>query len=301
MRKVFLDMDPGVDDALAIMMGSVLDDLEVVGISTVAGNVDVRKTTANALKLTETLGLKTKVYRGASRPLLRPYVGSEHVHGRDGLGEVGLPPPTSKEDGTCAPEAIIQAARAEGKKLHLVATGPLTNIAMALMLEPDLPSLVGEFVIMGGAFGLTACGGGNVTKFSEYNIWADPEAARAVFESFDGMVAVGLDVTMDPAVLLSSADMDSLPRTGRGALARQMAGFVIRRFGFFAPHDPLALYHVSDPSVLKLSRMKARVLLDEGEQRGRTLAEPPGDKGWAMVASGVDGRRFKEAFLGSLG
>ncbi|MDG6933885.1 MAG: nucleoside hydrolase [Nitrososphaerota archaeon] len=301
-RRMFLDMDPGIDDAVAMLLASQLKDVEVLGVSTVAGNVDVVKTTRNALKIVEFLGLRAGVYRGSSRPLIRPHENSADIHGNDGLGGVALPEPRIRADPLPGPMAMAEFARAEPGKVTLVATGPLTNVAIACMLDMDFPGHVKQLVIMGGAFSLAPYGKGNVSQFAEYNIYADPEAANLVFTSFQDILCVGLDVTMHPDLLVKQEDLNRLRKSGSrmGSLAADIMGFSVRRMGYFAPHDPLAVYCVHDQAIVSTKRGRVKVVTDLQGERGRTILETDSEKSNVSVASAVDGTRFKEELLGAL-
>src|SRR6185437_3378055 len=189
---IILDCDPGIDDALAIAFATASAEIDLVGITTVAGNVGLAKTTANALAVASFVGAKeVPVTAGSPVPLLRPALDAGHVHGDSGLGGAVLPPPArSAEDGH-AIDYLIGAIGAAPGEITLVATGPLTNIGLALRREPRLAGWVKDFVIMGGA-----AGRGNVTPAAEYNIWADPEAAAIVFGAGWTVRMTGLDVTL---------------------------------------------------------------------------------------------------------
>jgi purine nucleosidase len=296
-------MDPGIDDAVALLCLPAMKDIEAVGVSTVAGNVDVSRTTKNALRICEFLGLKLKVYKGSSRPMIRPLQTSAHIHGFDGLGGVNLPEPKRVPEALPGPMAMVEAARAHPKNLTLVATGPLTNVAIACMLDLDFPKRVKQLVLMGGAFGLTPQGTGNVTNFAEYNIFADPEAASLVLGSFDDVTCVGLDVTMDPDVLIKQGELDRLKSSGskKAQLAAELMSFSVGRIGYFAPHDPLALYSVHDNQVLSFEKKVVVVNTGGDIERGRTIpVEALVGKPKAKIASGVDGARFKEELLNLL-
>lgn len=297
-RKVFLDMDPGTDDAVELLMVPGMKDIELLGISTVAGNVDVVKTTRNALRVLEYMGYRARVYKGSSSPLIRPHVNSAHIHGVDGLGGVNLPEPSSSHDSIPGPVAMSEVSKQYGKELIIVATGPLTNIAIACLLDPELPSRVKQLVIMGGAFNLNEYGRGNVTPHAEFNIYADPEAASLVFNSFENILCVGLDVTMDPSVLLKEEDAKRLLESGkkRAKLAAELMMHSINRAGYFAPHDPLAFYCVERPDIVKTVEGVLHVDTGNDEFRGRTriLKESGNAEHLAKVASSVDGERFKK-------
>src|SRR5256884_4257670 len=173
--RIILDCDPGIDDALAIAFAHGHPGIDLVGITTVAGNAGLAKTTANALAVCEFIGAAgIPVTAGCAGPLLRPALDARQVHGDSGLGGAILPPPTADPAAGHAIDYIIDTVGASPGEITLVATGPLTNIALALKREPRLADWVRGFVIMGGS-----AGRGNVTPAPGDNIWADPEAAAA--------------------------------------------------------------------------------------------------------------------------
>jgi purine nucleosidase len=190
--RILLDCDPGLDDALALLLAHGDPAIELVGVTTVGGNVGLANTTKNALELREYLGFAdVPVSAGADRPLVRDARDAAHVHGESGLGSLVLPPATLGATGTHAVDFIIETIRAAPGGIDLVATGPLTNIALALEKDPGIARLVKSFVIMGGSFTR-----GNATPAAEFNIYADPEAAKVVFAADWRVVMVGLDLTL---------------------------------------------------------------------------------------------------------
>jgi purine nucleosidase len=208
--RIILDCDPGIDDALAIAFAHGHPGIDLVGITTVAGNVGLARTTANALAVCEYIGAAgTPVTAGCAGPLLRPALDARQVHGESGLGGAVLPAPAASPAPGHAIDYIIETVRAAPGQITLVATGPLTNIALAVKREPRLADWVREFVIMGGS-----AGRGNTTPAAEYNIWADPEAAAAVFRAGWTVVVLGLDVTLrtgaTPAVLQRMRELGPL-------------------------------------------------------------------------------------------
>ncbi|MCU1405468.1 MAG: nucleoside hydrolase [Glaciihabitans sp.] len=211
MRKILLDCDPGLDDALALLLAHGDPEIELVAVTTVGGNVALPNTTRNALQLREYLGFTTvPVAAGAAVPLVRAAEDAAHVHGAEGLGNVVLPLPTLPASTQHAVDLIIGTLRSNPGQVHLVATGPLTNIALALQQEPRLPEWVASFVIMGGSFTR-----GNTTPAAEYNIFADPEAAAIVFDAGWQVVMVGLDLTLQAiATAPIVARMQNLGRLG---------------------------------------------------------------------------------------
>ena len=204
---MLIDCDPGVDDAIALL--TAMSRADLVGITTVNGNVGIDYTTQNALAITQIAGVDVPVHRGAGRPLLAPTMDAAHAHGPTGLGSVVLPSLNRDIESDDAVGFILDMARTIDN-LHLMAIGPLTNIALALRRDPTLPQRLGGFTIMGGA-----AGPGNVTATGEFNIWADPEAAAMVFNEFPMLTMVGLDVTHK--VLLGPAERDRLRSAGTPA------------------------------------------------------------------------------------
>jgi purine nucleosidase len=191
-RKIILDCDPGIDDALAIVFAAGHPGLQLRGVTTVAGNVGLDQTTANALRVLDFLGLaRVPVRSGSPGPLLRPALDARDVHGADGLAGARLPAPSTAARPGHAVDYLIEEIAAAPGEITLVATGPLTNIALAVRRHPALVNQVSDFVIMGGS-----AGRGNVTPAAEFNIGTDPEAAAIVFRAGWTVTMVGLDVTL---------------------------------------------------------------------------------------------------------
>lgn len=192
-RKIIIDTDPGQDDAVAILLALASPELDVLGITAVAGNVSLKLTEKNARKICELAGKPdTKVYAGAVRPLVRALVTAEHVHGRTGLDGPVLPEPQMPLQPQHAVDFIVETVMAhEPGSITLCALGPLTNVALALLREPEIALRVKEIVLMGGGF----FEGGNVTPAAEFNIHVDPQAADVVFRSGIPIVMMPLDVT----------------------------------------------------------------------------------------------------------
>jgi purine nucleosidase len=196
MRNFLIDTDTASDDAVAIIMALAAPDVRVLGLTTVAGNVGLEQATSNALLTAEICGSDVPVFAGADRPLARAHEHAHWFHGKDGLGDRGYPAPKRAPEREPAVDAILRLAR-EAPGLTLVTLGPLTNIALALEREPELAARIGRCVVMGGA----PCCEGNVTPAAEYNIWVDPEAARAVFRSKMPIEMIGWHVSRGPSVL----------------------------------------------------------------------------------------------------
>lgn len=268
---MLIDCDPGLDDAIALLAAAHLTDL--VGITTVNGNVGIDHTTHNALAVAQVTGINVPVHRGAARPLLAPTNDAAHVHGPTGLGAVEIPELTRQIDSEDAVGFILDTARSVDH-LQLVAVGPLTNIALALCRDPTLPSRLGGFTIMGGA-----ARGGNVTPTAEFNVWADPEAAAIVFREFPMTTMVGLDVTH--RVLMRPADGDRLRASGGPAavLAADLLDFAVARSGEFAGrdgapiHDATAVMAVIAPDLFRGDRRPVDVELTGSLTRGMTVVD----------------------------
>lgn len=193
MRKIIIDTDPGIDDAIAILLAlAAKKKLDVVALTTVSGNANIDKVTVNACKVLEIAGrTDIPVYKGCEKPMERPRVEDDDFHGDDGLGNTKLPAPEKGIEKEHAVDFLIRKAREEKGNLTLVPVGPLTNIAQAIKKDPEFVNLVDEVVIMGGAEN-----GGNMSPHAEFNFWSDPEAAKLVFQAgFKKVTMVGLDAT----------------------------------------------------------------------------------------------------------
>jgi inosine-uridine nucleoside N-ribohydrolase len=294
--SIIIDCDPGHDDAIALLLalGSP-SELELLGVTTVAGNQTLAKTTANAIRVLDHIGRDDiPVAAGADRPLVRdPYVAAE-VHGDTGLDGPDLPPPAREPVAEHAIDWIAQQAT----PLTLIATGPLTNVALLLARYPNVKPE--RIVLMGGAIGE-----GNVTPAAEFNIWADPEAAARVFDSGIELTMVGLDVTHQ--ALMTPAHADRLAAAGRaGKLVADLYGFYARfhreRYGWDgAPvHDACAVAQVLDPSLIETVHYGVRVDTGPALSRGRTYVDRFGRAGWepnCHVAVGIDSKRFLELLI----
>jgi purine nucleosidase len=189
---LLIDTDPGVDDALALLMAFDDPRFDVVGLSIAAGNVGLEHTVSNALKLCEVAGVDVPVFAGCAAPLLHPARDAAYVHGRDGFGDTGYAKAARRPEPEHAALAILRLSHEYAGRLLLVALGPLTNIALALKLDPTLPSRIARFVVMGGA----VTGHGNITPAAEFNVYFDPEAARIVFEGFPRIDLADWEATM---------------------------------------------------------------------------------------------------------
>jgi purine nucleosidase len=252
-RRIIIDTDPGQDDAVAILLALASPELEVVGITAVAGNVPLSFTEKNALKICELAGKTgTKVYSGAVRPLVRPLVTAEHVHGRTGLDGPDLPEPGMKLQEQYAVDFLVETLmREEPGSITLSVLGPLTNIALALIREPRIAPRIREIVLMGGAYFEV----GNITPTAEFNIYVDPHAADVVFRAGVPIVMMPLDVTHK--ALATKARVSAFRALGNraGIAVAEMLGFS-ERFdkekygGDGGPlHDPCVIAYLIRPDL----------------------------------------------------
>ena len=194
---LLIDTDPGVDDALALLMAFNDARHEVVGLTIAAGNVGLKHTVANALKLCEVAGIDAPVFAGCPGPLLHPAPDAGYVHGEDGFGDVGYEAAQRAAEREHAAQAILRLSHEHAGKLVLVALGPLTNVALALKLDPTLPERVARIVVMAGA----VTGHGNITPAAEFNVYFDPEAAHIVFEAFPQIDLADWEATLAHGLL----------------------------------------------------------------------------------------------------
>jgi inosine-uridine nucleoside N-ribohydrolase len=289
-----LDVDTGVDDALALGLAHARPDINLLAVSTLAGNIDVKNTTENTRRVLAFIGAgDVPIHQGASRPLARAHRDAAHYHGLNGLGNAEFPPTDTPLGPDRGPAAIIRLARQFPGEIVLVAVGPMTNIAIALNVFPELPSLLRRFVVMGGAYDVP----GNVTPFAEFNFWADPEAAAQVFATdFSDAIAVGLDVshqTMYTAADWKAAAQKTDP-LNRMLVEVCRRSFTERAQTDFPLHDPLATAVAADPSLVGLESGRIEVVLS-GEEEGRTLFTRDPGASW-KVATSVDAERFVREF-----
>jgi purine nucleosidase len=316
-KKIILDCDPGIDDALAITFAVGSPDLDLIGITSVAGNVGLDLTTSNAQRVCEFIGAPgIPVTPGAAAPLLRPPIDARLVHGDSGLGGARLPDPRTRPAGGHAIDYIIDTIKAAPGEITLVATGPLTNIALAVHREPRLVNLVSDFVIMGGS-----ASRGNVTPAAEFNIGADPEAAAVVFRAGWTVTMVGLDVTLQarataavkdrlrplgplaselvlPGLDQYATDADPLPASPLADGEQAPAGQSPDGPGP-AVHDVVAMAYTASPALLGC--LPARVEVETTGQwtAGMTVTDFAGADHNALVATAIDVRGFWDLVLDS--
>ena len=303
---IILDCDPGHDDALAIVLALARPELRLLAITTVAGNAPLDRTTRNALRVLTLLGRSdVPVAAGADRPLLRdPWVPVE-FHGDSGLDGADLPEPAVGPLDLTAVELTARLLRDAGEPVTLVATGPLTNVALLLRAAPELYERIAAISLMGGSLGV-----GNTTAAAEFNIWADPEAAAIVFESGIPIQMSGLDVTHQALVLPADiARLEDLgTRPGR-VFADLMRFFAIHhrdRYGWDGPpiHDAVAVAWLADPELVVGRRLRIDVETAGVHSRGRTVADEEGLSGRpvnAEVGMSIDRERLIDMVVAAVG
>ncbi len=301
---IILDVDPGHDDAVAIMLACGAPEVDLLAVTTVAGNVVLEKATENALRVLSLIGHpEVPVAAGAVAPLASPLYTAEDIHGESGLGGAKLPAASFGPDERGATRLIADAVRGSPGPVTLVPVGPLTNVALFLREYPELKERIARISLMGGSIGL-----GNTTPAAEFNVYVDPEAAREVFESGLEISMSGLDVTHQAGA--GPAERDKLRSLGRvGAVVAESLEFFAatyeRIYGFDAPplHDPVAVAAVIEPPLLKTRPMRVDVECTSDLTRGETVCDfygvtdrPPN----AEVGAGLDREGFFDLLYRSL-
>jgi len=319
MRNFLIDTDTASDDAVAIIMALSEPSVNVLGLTTVAGNVAVKQATRNALLTAEICKSDVPVFAGADKPLKRAHDHAHWFHGKDGLGDHGYKAPERKPEREPAVDAILRLTQTE-PGLTLITLGPLTNVALALGREPELAERIGRCVVMGGA----PCCEGNVTPAAEYNIWVDPEAARLVFRSKLKIEMIGWHVARGPSVLRDD-EIAAIEAIGTAkakfaiecnSAARAAYRVQTGEVGLSLA-DPTAMAVALDRSLgLSWSRHRIAIECDSALTRGMTVvdrlnvsADDNNAKVWKAAAGDSDGadilwtldsRRFKAMLRGAL-
>ncbi len=273
-QKIILDCDPGHDDAVAIMLALASPELNVLGITTTHGNVGLELTSRNARIVRELCDSPVKVFAGADRPLLRNRISAESVHGRSGLEGPELPEPVTPLEDQHAVQFLIEQVLANPGEVTLVPIGPLTNIALAMRMEPRFAQAVQKIVLMGGSTTL-----GNWSPAAEFNILCDPHAARIVFESGVPIAMFGLNLTHQVlATPERAARLRALPNRVGPVVAELIDFFKLsymRRYGFAGPamHDVCAVAHLLRPTLFEMQNMFVEIDTTDGPSVGRTICD----------------------------
>ncbi|MGL9726899.1 ribosylpyrimidine nucleosidase [Enterococcus sp. DIV0756] len=273
-RKIILDCDPGHDDAITMLMAAAHPKIDLLGITIVAGNQTLDKTVVNGLNVCQLLGIDAKVYAGMPKPLVREQVVADNVHGESGLDGPVFGPLHRQVEETHAVKYIIDTLLASDGDITLVPVGPLTNIAVAMRMEPLIIPKIKEIVLMGGAYGT-----GNFTPSAEFNIFADPEAAHVVFSSGAPIVMMGLDLTHQ-----TICTEDIIERMeGVGNVAGKLFGDIMRFtlksqfecFGLAAGplHDATCVGYLISPEIFETQEMYVEIDINRGPCYGRTVCD----------------------------
>lgn len=304
---VVMDVDTGVDDAVALALATRSPEVELVAVTTLAGNVGVETTTANTQAVLDWLGRSdVPVHRGATRPLVRPHRDAVYFHDTTGLGSARLPPSERAVGPDRGPAALIRLSRQRPGEIVLVCCGPLTNLAIALNVEPDLPARLRSIVVMGGAFSER----GNVVPHAEFNVYADPEAAAQVLSlGLPRLTLVPLDVTHRTTLARATWEATrqrlgtvaaGIDRGDRAAALTTMVyeqAFTTRDADHHYLHDPLAVAVAFAPELVECEAAAVQVDTSE-ERRGETRIVGPGT---VSVARRVDVERFDALIAARLG
>jgi purine nucleosidase len=298
-RKIIIDTDPGQDDAVAILLALASAELDVVGITAVAGNVPLALTEKNARKICELAGRpKTKVFAGAVRPIMRPLVTAEHVHGRTGLDGPDLPEPTMPLQPQHGVDFIIETLlREPAGTVTLCPLGPLTNVALAMIREPAIVPRIAEIVLMGGGYFEQ----GNVTPSAEFNIYVDPHAADIVFRSGAPIVMMPLDVTHKALTTHARVEAFRAMGTRVGEATAQLLDFFERfdeqKYGTDGGplHDPCVIAWLIRPDLFSGRQCNVTIETVSELTMGATVVDWWGTTDLpknAMVMTGIDAQGF---------
>ena len=306
MTKIILDCDPGHDDMMAIMLASASDEIEILGITTVAGNQIGEKTFENARRILTLIGREDiPLARGCDKPLVRELMIAPQIHGSSGLDGAELPGPDAPYLDCHAVDLIIDTVKASSEKVTLVPTGPLTNIALAFIKAPEIKENISEIILMGGAVYDS-----NMTPGSEFNIYVDPEAAREVFLSGLPVTMIGLDVTNKSLMSFKQTEeMSSWGGKISSVVGPLMKFFAQANYDYFgiegAPiHDALAVAALIDPSVVECENWFVDIETQGELTRGQTVADVYGVTGKepnCRVAMKVDVGKFIGMMMNAIG
>lgn len=304
-QKIIIDVDTGIDDALAIIYALQSPELEIVGFTTCFGNHFVEKTTSNTLRVLELLN-KTEipVIAGASRPLLRPNLKKLPIaiHGFDGPGNVLSSFSKVNPLNGSAHEFMIEQIEKHPGEITIVMLGPLTNLALAIQQKPDIVKQVKHVAVMGGA---VRCSG-NITSEAEANIYSDPESAQIVLQSGLPLTLVGLDVTMNTLLPREQVKQWRMKGTKVGLFLADITEFYMDAYMKLYPsikgcalHDPLVVGIMIDSTFVRTVPMFVSVVTDDGEKVGKTVEEkrPDTSQSSVRVCVGVESERFLQHFV----
>lgn len=296
--KLIIDTDPGIDDAMAIFYAAAAPEIELLGLTSIFGNVTVETATRNALRLLEAAGVDAPVAAGEKTPLvLPPFEPSSHVHGDEGFGDIPAATPKGRAIDETAADFLCRMAREHKGELVVCPIGPLTNIAKAIQQDPEFTKNVARIVLMGGSYRE----GGNITPHAEANIYHDPHAAEVVFASDARVEMIGLDVTH--RILCSAEDFKAIAEAAPklGGMLQDMSHFYLKfylsvgKLGGCSLHDPAAVIACSHPELFTGEEVTLGVTC-EGEASGATVDVSDG-RSSTCVYTAVDAAKVKALFL----
>ncbi|WP_278809878.1 ribosylpyrimidine nucleosidase [Obesumbacterium proteus] len=279
-RKIILDCDPGHDDAIAIMLAARHPAIDLLGITIVAGNQTLNKTLVNGLNVCQKLDINVPIHAGMPKPIMREQIVADNIHGESGLDGPIFAPLVRKAESKHAIQYIIDTLMNSDGDITLVPVGPLTNIAVAMRMQPAIFPKIREIVLMGGAYGT-----GNFTPSAEFNIYADPEAARVVFTSGVPLVMMGLDLTNQTTC---TADVISrMKKVGgpAGELFSDIMSFTLKtqyeNYGLAGGpvHDATCIGYLINPDAFKMQDMYVEIDVNNGPCYGRTVCDELGVTG----------------------
>lgn len=302
MNKIplWIDCDTGIDDAFALLVANGLSALQIVGISTVSGNVHLEISTPNTLKVLQLAGTNTPVYRGASKPLCRDYHDASEFHGPDGLGGAVLPQPIRPAEEKAMWDALYETAIALSGELTMVTIGPMTNLATALQRHPDLPNYLKQVVFMGGS-----ASGGNCTLYAEYNVYADPEAVQMVCDSGIPLVMCPLDMTH--GAYLTAGDLEDLAAadTPVTRFIHESSGVLLGKnleadLPGICQHDTCPLLYLAHPELFSGKEANVSVETSDPVTLGKTYVDCNASEKNALVLLHLDRPGFLAAAKAAL-
>ena len=271
-QKIILDCDPGHDDAITMLMAYIHPNIDLLGITIVSGNQTLEKTVKNGLSVAQHLNMDVKIYSGASEPLVRERVVADNVHGETGMDGPVFDTLNREPEDKRAVQFIIDTLLDSEGDITLVPNGPLTNIALAMKLEPSITSKIKEIVLMGGAYG-----NGNFTPSAEFNIFADPEAAHIVFKSGVPIVMMGLDVTNKTLCTPEIIKRMESTNNKAGQLFSDLMNFTLKtqfqEFGLEAGplHDATTIGYLVNKDLFEVQDMYVEIDINRGPSYGRTV------------------------------
>lgn len=305
MKKIplIIDTDPGVDDTTALIMSMAWDGFDIKAFTTVGGNVELKYTAANAKNISLLCGKEIPVAKGAEVPLYKTLTTASHIHGINGMGTIVLEASTKPFLKKSAIEVIYEQAKLCKGELRVLTLGPMTNLAGALLKYPDLAKEIHSVVSMGGSIGL-----GNVTPAAEFNIYADPDAAKIVFESGIHVTMVGLNVTVPTVVTVADNEGIKTINNKVAQVVGDLNDYALSKETPFnnkgaIMHDPLAAAVLMDPSIIETKYYPVEVDCRDGLTRGATLVDVYGvtnKKANVHVAISADNDKFMKLLFGAL-